>query len=409
MNLLVTDKCTNHCPYCFASTEMGKSNVLNQLSRENIGKIIGFIRNNDTKFDLNIIGGEPFLYKDLSYLINELTNEPNFGKALIFTGGIFRTEKLLEIEPYSDKVCLLFNLNEKIVYKNKKEYELVLKNLGKSIELGIKSNIGINIYRIDFNFIEILNVCNDFGIENLRWTIACPQLGDSHDIKVLYPSDYPNVSKRVMQFLEIAYNMKINAILDCPIPKCFFSLEELGRLALIHPQIITSTNACSPVIDITPDLNLIRCFAFSEIERKKLIDFEKCEDAKAYFNKNIDERFTKPQLYEKCNDCEFGIDRTCLGGCMVNTPQSINKGINVETLIKNTYDAIKEEKYELAEEIIFHIPRIDATVAFLTAHLFYKQKDIKNAKRWAMISINRSKTDKIKQAAIKLLRIINLN
>lgn len=408
MNLLVTDKCTNHCPYCFASTEMGKTQMLNHLSRENTEKVLEFIRNGEPNFSINIIGGEPFLYNDLGYLLERLTSEPNFKDAVIFTGGIFKTEKLNELKPYSKKISFLFNLNEKDVYKNEKEYQLVLTNLQKGLELGIHTNIGVNIYRTDFNFQEILDVCYDFGIEQLRWTVACPQINPSPDVKVLYPSDYPIVSKRIMQFLEKAFEMKISTYLDCPVPKCFFTTEELGRISLIQPHVVSAIHTCAPVVDVAPDLSVIRCFAFSEIERKKITDFKNFDDAIKYFERNIDEIYAKPQLYAKCNDCEFAINRTCFGGCMVNTPNAIGKIEKVEFKLKEAFEAIQKGNFELSENILLSINRKDASVAFLTAHSFYQKGDIKNAKRWALITINRSKTDDFRLKAKNLLENISI-
>ena len=407
MNLLVTDKCTNNCPYCFASTEMGKTQMLNRLSRDNIEKVLELIRNGEPNFSINIIGGEPFLYDDLGYLLDRLTSEPKFKSAVIFTGGIFKTEKLNELKPYTKKISCLFNLNEKEVYKNEKEYKHVLTNLQRCIELGIHTNIGINIYRTQFNYQEVLDVCYDFGIEQLRWTVACPQINPPSDVKVLYPEDYPVVSKRIVQFIEKAYEMNISTYLDCPVPKCFFTIEELGRISLIQPHVVSEIHSCSPVIDVAPDLTVIRCFAFSEIERKKITDFKKYEDAVNYFERNIDEIYAKPQLYEKCNDCEFALNRTCFGGCMVNTPTSISKGEKVELLLKKAFEAINQRNFEMSESILLNMNRKDASVAFLTAHSFYQKGDMKNARRWALITINRSISENFKQKANSLLENIH--
>ena len=44
MNLIVVDKCTNDCPYCFASTEMAKEGGRTELSREGIEGVVRFAR-----------------------------------------------------------------------------------------------------------------------------------------------------------------------------------------------------------------------------------------------------------------------------------------------------------------------------------------------------------------------------
>ena len=151
MNLVVTDKCTNSCPYCFASSEMSKSLSLNILSKSNIDKIVDFIKRGEPSFEMNIIGGEPFIYKNLGFLLRKLYNEPNFKKATIFTGGVFLSKKIEEILPYCDQISIMVNLNEKRDYRSYKEYDKVIENIAKFFSLGIQTNIGFNIYSKNFN------------------------------------------------------------------------------------------------------------------------------------------------------------------------------------------------------------------------------------------------------------------
>ena len=47
MNLIVTDKCTNSCPYCFAAYEMQKHSEQNILSKENIDVFLDFLESRE--------------------------------------------------------------------------------------------------------------------------------------------------------------------------------------------------------------------------------------------------------------------------------------------------------------------------------------------------------------------------
>ncbi|MGI0499858.1 radical SAM protein [Limnospira platensis CENA597] len=111
MNLIVIDKCSNYCAYCFTSTEMGKSGKKTALTREGIERVVQFISRSGPNFRLNIIGGEPFLYKDLVYLLEKSMAEPALGDATIFTGGICNSNEILKLKPYRDRLSLLVNLN----------------------------------------------------------------------------------------------------------------------------------------------------------------------------------------------------------------------------------------------------------------------------------------------------------
>ena len=76
--------------------------------------------------------------------------------------------------------------------------------------------------------------------------------------------------------------------------------------------------------------------------------------------------------------------------------------------LKEAFEAIQKRNFELSENILLNLNRKDASVAFLMAHSFYQKGDMKNAKRWTLITINRSKTDDFKLKAKKLLENISV-
>ena len=403
MNLVVTDKCTNSCPYCFASSEMSKSLSLNILSKSNIDKIIDFIKRGEPNFELNIIGGEPFIYKDLGFLLSKLFNVPNFKKATIFTGGVFPSNKIEQILPYRDQIAIMVNLNEEQDYRGYKEYEKVIGNITKFLSLGIQTNIGFNIYRKNFNYTEIIEVCTDFGVEHLRWTIACPELNQNSESSIIGPLDYTEISPRVFDFLQVAYFNKIDAYLDCPIPKCFFSDEQLGRIALIQPRVLSAMDSCNPVIDVTPDLSVFRCFALSSIERKKITDFENLTETIKWYNSQIDERQDIPYIFSRCSTCDYSKDRTCRGGCIANNPKSLQRYDPMDSYLERAHHLLTENKFEEFEEILKMVTRKDAMISLLTAYFFEKKGDKKNAMRFARMTINRSASKEVKENAMKLI------
>jgi len=256
MNLVVIDKCTNYCKYCFASNEMAKNTAKNFLRESDFEYIKTFIQNSGDNFTLNIIGGEPFLYRYLDKLLRELLSLKNLQSICILTGGIAsksQLERVLEFD--SQKISFLFNINEKKDYRHFREYQLVLDNVDLILSKGFKVGFGYNIYENEFNYQEIVALCLEYGIPALRWTVAFPELNYNPLTKTLKPNDYKNISKRVFNFLEAAYQAGIIAYLDCPIPKCFFSYEELGRIALIQPQIINAIGRGAYCGDIIGEIN----------------------------------------------------------------------------------------------------------------------------------------------------------
>jgi radical SAM protein with 4Fe4S-binding SPASM domain len=406
MNLIVVDKCTNNCSYCFASTEMSQSTARNELSREAIEEVLAFVRRSGPSFSLNIIGGEPFLFHDLGYFLEKLSAEPALAQAIVFTGGIFSTVALERLSPFAERIALLFNLNERRDYRRDAEYEVVLRNMKEALKLGLRLNVGFNIWRADFNYQEILNVCRDFGVEYLRWTVAFPEAEPMPGVITLPPSAYKDLARRCFSFMEAAYQMGIQAYLDCPLPKCFFTPEELGRILLIQPRSATAIRACGPAVDVGPDLTVFRCYALSGHARRNLKEFSNYSDLSAWFERAIDDRYERPQVFEACATCEFAADRSCYGGCMAHSVISIGQRPPVQELLRQAHQALSSGQHENALSILEKLPREDATVALLRAHLFLEMGQITEALRWARLAVNRSRATATRRRATDLLNAL---
>lgn len=410
MNLIVVDKCTNYCKYCFASTEMAKDNAKAALKNENIPFILDFIRNSGPKFELNIIGGEPFLYRELPVLLKKVLELSNVSSICIFTGGIVATKVVKEILNLdSRRVSFLFNMNEKKDYKTEREYDLVLTNFDLVLSHGFKASFGYNIYESDFNYLEILNLCEEFGTPYLRWTIAFPELVKNPLTITLSPDQYKSISKKVAIFLEDAYSRGIMAGLDCPIPKCFFSNEQMGRIALTQPLTMNSIKSCSPVIDVTPDLDVFRCYALSDLKRTKLTDFKNFREAITYYEKSIDELYDIPQTFEYCNTCEFALNKTCFGGCIAHSPNSVGTKKPTEELIIEMFEYFQSNNFENVEQIFYTYKNslsVNPIANYLMSFVSEKKGELKSAKTFIRKSILNSQSfdsiEKYKQRLTEL-------
>lgn len=355
MNLIVVDKCTNYCKYCFASTEMAKNNSKAFLKEENIPHIIEYIKNSGENFELNIIGGEPFLYRQLPILLTKVLELENVSKVCIFTGGIASAKSVEQILHFdNDKVTFLFNINEKKDYHTEKEYELVLSNFDLVLSYGFRAIFGFNIYKENFNTKEILDLCKKYGTPVLRWTVAFPELKPSPFTQTLKPNQYSDVSSRVADFLEEAYLNNISALLDCPLPKCFFNYEQMGRIALTQPLTLNSIKSCGPVVDVTPDLEVFRCYALSSLNRKHLTDFHNFQETIAFYKENIDDLYHIPTTFSYCKECEFALNQTCYGGCIAHSPNSVNQRISKDELVNKMFEHLNNCDFEEVKNIFYN-------------------------------------------------------
>lgn len=385
---------------------MSQSTARNELSREAIEEVVAFVHRSGPSFSLNIIGGEPFLYHDLGYLLEKLSAEPALAQAIVFTGGIFSTAAIERLSPFAERTSLLFNLNERRDYRHEVEYEVVLRNMKEALKLGLRINVGFNIWRADFNYQEILNVCRDFGVEYLRWTVAFPEAEPMPGVITLPPSAYKDLARRCFAFMEAAYEMGIQAYLDCPLPKCFFTLEELGRILLIQPRSATAIRACGPAVDVGPDLTVFRCYALSGHARRNLTEFNSYSDLSTWFERAIDDRYERPQVFEACATCEFAADRSCYGGCMAHSVISIGQRPPVQELLRQAHQSLSSGHHEDALSILENLPREDAAAALLRAHLFSDMGQRTEALRWARLAVNRSHAKATRRRATDLLRAL---
>jgi cyclic pyranopterin phosphate synthase len=73
---------------------------------------------------------------------------------------------------------------------------------------------------------------------------------------------------------------------------------------------------CDAPIDITPELDVVRCLALSSLARARLIDFGDENAIREWFRKNVDLHLLGGGSFESCKECEhFRVGR-CQGGCL---------------------------------------------------------------------------------------------
>jgi hypothetical protein len=61
---------------------------------------------------------------------------------------------------------------------------------------------------------------------------------------------------------------------------------------------------CTPVLDVQPDMTVIRCFMFSEFP-VNIKQFNSINEVREYFIENIDNKIKGIYTYDKCQNCYF--------------------------------------------------------------------------------------------------------
>ena len=402
MNIFVTKICNNNCPYCFAKDFMKERT---ELSEENAIKIIEFLQRNRKEIkmalpELNIMGGEPFLYKNLGWFIKKIqTNKELLTRRIIvFSGGIFPT-KNLDLLDKIENVDICLNLNEKRSYSSENAYNLVLHNLKTMIDKKhMRVGLGYNIASMDFCGDKIIETTKKFGIDHLRIAIANP-VYNSKEIHVVSPDKYPELSTKVFKFIKKCHANGIEVNLDCRVPYCFFTERQIGWFFTHNQDIARGIQSCAcggGPLCVSPELEVSKCTVFHETSAN-LQMFSSVYDINGWVLNAIDAKFGIPDLYPKCAKCPH---RTrCSGGCpawkkdFLNNPgecEQINELMNLlnenvclyREYLKTKEDSIHDrflQNGKIISERSKNLPRKPDPEMYYFLYLYYKET--KNSKQ----------------------------
>ena len=207
--LFITNRCNMECDHCF----LVESGELNNISRqqiltiENIRKIA---KSNPKLLALSITGGEPFLRKDLSAIIQEFSNS-GFLKSINIVSNGYQTNKILTAiqkilkENKTIDIFLSISLDgdsdiHNIIRKKKDAYLNAVNTLiglseirkyNKRLSIGVNSTyIGTNYDSISKLYKELENVDLNYVSLNLLRGVTWDSRPKDIDIK-----EYNNLCK----------------------------------------------------------------------------------------------------------------------------------------------------------------------------------------------------------------------
>ena len=317
-NLLLTESCVRHCPYCFAKQYMENESNQNTLTKENVLYVADFLKRSDFS-SISLLGGEPLIHPQVSDYIDYLLNMDFY--ITIFTSGIMPTSKYKSFvdrilgltEEYNNKLSFVVNVNEPR-FSPKSELEKVYKFLS---DLGDLCSLSFNIYRLDYNLDFLIEYILKYGLRRrVRFGIANPIPGVANEY--IHPKDFKKVGSSLIKALESLYDHGIVPNLDCGFPLCMFDNEGIGKLYKYTNNSL-SFHECGPTFDIGPDLSCWSCFPLSNVHKVSLKDFENYEAIYDYFDK-IHQEYRKRirGIYKECDQCRNYNNSICSGGCLAH-------------------------------------------------------------------------------------------
>ena len=202
-NLLLTEACVRHCPYCFAKQYMDGVEDHSAITKENFVYVIDFLEKSGIKH-ISLLGGEPLIHPQAAELLEYLKIEREFD-ICIFTSGIMPSKKFDHFVNKTNsisqlgkgKITFVVNVNEPRL-SPKKELEKVHLFLSSLPDL---CSLSFNIYRLDYNIDFLIEYILKYGLRrNVRFGIANPIPGA--DNLFIHPKDFKEAKKTLMSSLK---------------------------------------------------------------------------------------------------------------------------------------------------------------------------------------------------------------
>lgn len=438
MNIFLTKKCTNYCPYCFAQEKMTDSSVNNFMSLPTFKYILDFICKSKVK-RLNLMGGEPFIHPNIEEMIMMVNEIEAIKNVTIFSGGIISSKKIEELTKHltPEKYFFVFNLNNKEDYRDN-HHSQVLSNIKRLREFGLEITLSYNIYKESFNYQEIFNICDQLRIHKIRWSLAYP--GIKKETKFIPFTRYSAIRDRIYRFIMEAYEKNFELTLDCQLPLCFFSEKQVLKIQFFYPQFIEKLGRCSPAIDVGSNLEVWRCFALYNDVKTNLKNFNNINEIYQFFKIKTDScLYLESSKY--CVNCEYWKDKLCQAGCLSFNVNLINNSrqrkeeyeklinahgtIDISTkeqilqhlqdwiedtnlLLKTLYFLVEREEYDIIKNFYdrhkLKLHRLRNLVIFyLISIAFVNKKDKEDAVGVISEGLKMSKSSELKQKFEELL------
>jgi len=340
-NINIIETCNYRCKYCFAEefTECGDNKI---MDLNTFRTALEFVAR--TQDYVGIIGGEPTLHPQFSEILDEVIKNENIKRFLVFTNGTNLYRYIDRLANSKSGVLVNYNAPYEIIRQHgeeagKKLFEKTRENVIKIRKLmGERISVGVNIFDDNTDWSHVVDILKATGIEDLRVSTVAPNAHNRDNFNLTY---YDTYIKSLISLLDQVKDCVRKIVFDCSSPPaCVLNKykQELDNLNKYYENKgsklnLYSCSSCKPVIDITPDLEIVRCFSMSRYKKINLSDFENVLQISEYFEKEIDGICYNVKTNFLCENCEFSKKKMCNGGCM-------SFALNKAKIIKNFIDGV---------------------------------------------------------------------
>ncbi|CAH1059049.1 radical SAM protein [Paenibacillus pseudetheri] len=313
MNILVNSYCNLSCGYCFAKSMLKDDSIPQNMSVEDFEYCLNFLK--DSKLSqLRILGGEPTVSSKFHEYCDIAMTRDHIKRVLLFSNGIIPEHSMESIIKMRSKkaIDILINANPPEFLLSK--YSKLEQSIQVLLENKIEVVLGVNLSGENFDYSYILDLLKKYKLKTVRWAIVAPTKTDLDMFEPLqyYKKQIPNA----LRFLKECYELDVKLVSDCNvIPLCVYDDAQLREISIYNPFFL-NWKRCVPVIDVMPNLSVIRCFGTSAIMNTYLKNFHNRNELIKYFTENIDNKLNDVLFSDECKDCILHKKNQCSGGCL---------------------------------------------------------------------------------------------
>lgn len=331
-NIMVNEACNLHCPYCFADEFVNKNQK--EMTFEDYWEALNFILGDNSDRQVGIIGGEPLLFTHIDKALRIALSDPRSEYVMIYTNAV-ELDRLAPDILEAKKFRMLVNFNSP-EDMGEKAYKKMVDNLlrfQREHHGDGRFRLSVNIYKPDFDYSYVIPIVREMGFDVIRLSISVPQKGE---LGGKSPLEYFREMKLVsMRFVCDMIRCGVITGFDCNfLPDCVLTKDERDSVmaakevfqsalkkryseSFWERSILCETFNCSPVIDILPDLQAIRCFGMSEYTKRNIHDFRSITELRNHYITTVDRPAHKLWSSEECRDCHRREYGECSGGCLL--------------------------------------------------------------------------------------------
>ena len=330
-NIMLTEVCNLRCPYCFAN-EFVNGNVNDKhISLENFKKALDFSFTGENE-RIGIIGGEPTVHPQFKEIMEILIYDERVRDFVVFT-NLINADKYINVL-VNPKARLTVNCNTE-ANMGSNLYKRMLNNLDTFLNdyyMKDRITLGINMYKPDFEYEYIVELLKKYGFSHVRTSIVVP---NTDTLRGRNPIEYfKDMKESVFRFFRELEKINVMPTYDCNLlPQCLVTPEENEWLKTFWQYEAKSKNycnlcddcKCTPVIDILPNLDAVRCFGMSSAHKVPIERFQNIKELKDYYFNLFDVFAYTVASNPDCEMCEKRQKMLCTGGCLGFKIDKLNK------------------------------------------------------------------------------------